>query len=96
MKKVFKYQFELRDRFELTLPSGAEFLHADTQDNTYLQSIWALVDPSHEDAEYKFLLCGTGHEIKHEEGFSLSHISTWKDGPCIWHLFQLIEIPFQT
>ena len=94
MKSVFKYKFAITDRFELSVPYGAEFLHAENQHG--VPTIWALVDPDHEPIEYKFLLCGTGHEIRYGKEYSLSHISTWQDDPLVWHLFELIKIPFQT
>ena len=90
MRKIFKYHVPVIDRFELSLPIGAEILKIDIQDSSMEKSfMWALVNPEAELEVRKFRLVGTGHPIEEE---NLHHISTFKmlGGRLMWHVFEIL------
>ena len=82
MKTVWKFSFEIKDTIKIKLPAFAEILHVETQGN--FPAMWCLVDDEAEYVEKTFYLRGTGHEVEK----NLVHISTWIDGPFVWHLFE--------
>lgn len=89
MLKVFKYQVEMSDYFELDLPEGARILIVDVQSN--IPWLWALVDPSAPSEKRLFRFAGTGHPIE-EDPDKLRFISTFKvdEGALIFHIFEVM------
>lgn len=61
MKRIFKYELPVADRFSLLLPDGAEILGVQTQHHTPV--LWAVVDPEAPMAILNFEMRGTGHEV---------------------------------
>jgi hypothetical protein len=43
MKKIFKYQAPVKEKFEMSLPAGAEIIRVDDVDGMFF--LWAIVDP---------------------------------------------------
>jgi hypothetical protein len=85
VKRVYRYDIPLVDQFSVQLPYGALVLSAGFHEGR--RSIWALVDVN-EIPRYDqyFRLCGTGHDITANVG---RYISTWTEGPLVWHLFEI-------
>lgn len=80
---IFKYPVEIGE-FSHQMPVGAKILTAALQNGE--PQMWAIVDKSQPVEERKFQVIGTGHE------FDLSDkrfISTFQQGPFVWHLFEL-------
>ena len=86
--KVFKYRLpEFNEgSFSLSLPEGAKILTVQVHQDW--PNIWALVSPDNPDEIRKFLLTGTGREIREKD---LRYIGTVqeKDGEYVWHLFEV-------
>ena len=85
MKKVYKYDIPIQDRFSFKMPFGAEILHFGIQYN--LLWIWVLVDTSKEMTERRFRLAGTGHDII-ETGIKYIGTVKMKHDRLVYHLFE--------
>lgn len=90
MLKVFKYQIEPNDYFELILPAGAEILDVAAQRDTVC--LWALVDPDAPKQVRRFRWAGTGHPIT-ENPKQLIHVSTFqmRGGELVFHIFEVLD-----
>ena len=87
MKEVWKYSVETRGNFQHQLPHGSDILKCEMQRGHPF--MWVLVEPDESRLVIrKFILVGTGHEIKDT---ILSHISTFQvqGGEDIFHLFEV-------
>ena len=84
-KVIWKYSLLIKDYNLIEMPFGAEILSFQLQYG--VPTIWALVDPTLEKAERRFILVGTGHDIK-ERG--LKYVGTIKmtDNNLVYHLFE--------
>jgi len=91
MKKViYKYELEVQDIIEVTMPIGAEILDLQVQNNT--PCLWALVDRSEGKEVRKFRTIGTGHYIWDKEIPCKKYIGTYQlQSGFVFHLF---EVPF--
>jgi len=85
--KVYKYDLTL-GYTPLILPVGAKILHFDIQRD--IPRIWVLVNPEASTEKRRFVIYGTGHEIK-ETKSKLKFIGTalMCDGHFVWHLFEV-------
>jgi len=85
LKTVWKFDFEITDRFEIAMPKYAGVLHVGLQHDK--PRMWALVDPHADKITRKFRVFGTGHAIPDEEltfiGTFLSHGDN-----LVWHIFE--------
>lgn len=71
---------------KVPIPRGAEILHIDYQDGQI--QIWALVDPNEPIIEQRtFFIVGTGSLLP-DTPTPLTHLTTLKSGPFIWHIFE--------
>ncbi len=91
-KAIYKYKLPLsisRDPV-VQMPRGAISLSANMQ-NGWL-CVWALVDPDMPLVDHLFSVLGTGHPVDamDEQG---AFIGTVFDGPYVWHVFDLGDIP---
>lgn len=84
MKTIWKYAVELKDRFEVDLPMGAEFLSVQSQFGR--PQMWWLVDPRMPVTKCRFAVHGTGHPV---EGKKI-YLGTFQihDGELVFHLFE--------
>lgn len=64
MMTVYKYQFEIKDQFDIDMPSSehTRILHVAVQNG--IPCIWALVEPAYGKWPRSFRLVGTGHPIE--------------------------------
>lgn len=90
MKKIFKYELEISDGFEIAMPEGAKILCVQTQRNEPM--IWVLVDPENKTVDRHFQVFGTGHELRQTEN-TLAYIGTFQinSGSLVFHLFENIK-----
>lgn len=87
MKTIYKYPLPIGGAYTLQLPVGAQVL--DVQDQHGAVQMWALVEMNAVGAENRtFAIYGTGHAIP--EGVPMLHISTFQQGPFVWHAFELL------
>lgn len=88
MRRVYKYEFPIRDAFTLELPQGAQILRAESQRGA--TCLWALVDPGQPLETRLFALRGTGHDISLA---NIAHVSTFQmlQGELVWHLFEVLQ-----
>jgi hypothetical protein len=86
--RIYKYDFQITDFLELSLPEGAEILHVQEQNQT--ARLWALVDTTAKLVTRKFSVVGTGAKIPFDLRRA-KYIATfsWLGGAFIWHLFEL-------
>lgn len=84
---VWKYPVTFRhDLAEVEMVRDARLLHADGHGQAV--EVWALVNPDEERREHRRLrIAGTGHPLD-DTGAGV-HVATWRDGPYVWHLFDL-------
>ena len=91
-RTVYKYPFSLHGLTTVTLPEGAQVLHAD-RDPAYPEgqgalALWALVDPTvPPDVRTPLVVLGTGHGCPPNTG---EHIGSTVDGPFVWHIFRAV------
>ena len=69
----------------VSIPIGAEILTVQEQYGE--PKLWALVDPSAEKEERKFVVYGTGHPVKENPG---KYINTFQmnGGTLVFHVFE--------
>lgn len=82
MSKVI-YKYDLVHTIEM--PKGAQILSIQMQGNQ--PTLWALVDLSAPMEDRHFATVGTGWTVG--EGFW--YITTYMDGPFVWHVFEAIQ-----
>ena len=89
MKKIFKYTIEESEP-TIEMPKGAEILSFREQYKNGL-CVWALVDTDKEKEERKFIIYGTGHEIKNPDDLKYIGNAFMGNGMLVWHLFEVIK-----
>ena len=84
---VYKYQLKDNSETQLELPTGAEILKVDIQDNAFC--LWAMVDPKAKKETRTFEIFGTGH---HMPDLSRRFINTFfaQGGAYVFHAFERI------
>jgi hypothetical protein len=86
MMTIYKYPFEIINRFTLALPRRAQFLHAGFHDG--VPCLWALVNPDNPPDVHHFRIYGTGHAIEEDVALDGKHLATFSQGYFVWHLFE--------
>lgn len=83
MRTVYKYRMVEPDGhvYVVPLPEDAEILWAEKD------WFWAEVHTEYPMQDRKFVVRGTGHPLNDNEYY----LSTWFDGPFVWHLFEVFE-----
>lgn len=81
MKKVWKYNLDLKEEFELVMPRQAKPIHVDLQNE--IPTIWVEVREDNEAVPYKIYCFGTGWDIPTE----LTHIGTVQLNGFVWHFY---------
>lgn len=81
---IYKYRLEVEDEQRISMPSGAQILTVQMQDNW--PHLWALVDPILASEERTILIRGTGHDAP---GVG-RYISTFQmqGGALVFHAFE--------
>lgn len=87
MNTVHEYFFPETGTLEIGLPLDAQPLHGDKQGNDWC--LWVLLDPTQEIVTRRFVIHGTGRGILRDPE-SMRHISTFLDGPFVWHMFEYL------
>jgi hypothetical protein len=86
MRAIYKYP--LRAFFNrVPIHEDGKLLHVAYDGAEHCLCVWAEIDTDHPICDRKIQLVGTGHEV-------LSggvYIGTAKDGPFVWHVYDLGE-----
>lgn len=85
MITIHKFPFPVTDRFDLRMPRDAIILRAECQAG--VPCLWAMVDTEAPMEDASFRIYGTGHPIDPDVIDGLSHVDTFQQGRCVWHLF---------
>ena len=87
MKTIWKYQLEVTDTQEISIPCNSKILSVQTQRNKPV--MWVLIDPDTEKFTKKFRIYGTDHPIETND---LIYIGTFQldEGSFIGHVFELV------
>jgi len=68
MKTVYKYSLQPTGYQQVTMPTGSQILTVQLQryEGSQYVSLWAIVETDNEPEQRRFLIAGTGQEIKHK------------------------------
>jgi hypothetical protein len=85
MKVIWKYQLELKDSQEISMPRGAKILTVQTQSG--IPCLWVLVDPERMFETKLIRIFGTGNDF---ELVDYKYIGTFQinKGDLIFHVFE--------
>lgn len=84
MRTIYKYEFEINDRFSLILPNKFHILKFGTDPNGR-PCLWAWIDTEMTKNQRNFRCYGTGHEI---DSSPSDYVDTFNQGPFVWHIFK--------
>lgn len=84
MLKIFKYELQIVDRQEISIPSPKRLLHVGEQDEKLF--VWSIVTPDIFVIYPTILrIFGTGHQIENED---ITFIGTVQmSNGLVWHIF---------
>lgn len=82
--KIFKYQ--IGDDIVVMMPKGAKVLCI--QEQYSVPNVWAMVDPSASLEARRFVIYGTGHEMRADRH---TYVGTFQmyQGALVFHVFEL-------
>ena len=84
-RRIFKYPLEKLDTDQrVDMPQGAKVRHTGMQNGRI--TIWADVNADQAPETRRFIVRGTGHDIREGAEF----VGTVMDGPFVWHLFEML------
>ena len=84
---IWKFELGWRNVTMLAMPANAKILTAQLRDKRIC--LWVLYSPSNAVQVRKFMIIGTGKEIKHKDIKKENYISTVQDGKYVWHVFEI-------
>jgi len=89
-KSIWKFALETIDIQHIEMPTDAEILTIQTQDE--IPCIWALVNPDAPKRTVYFEIFGTGDRIR--DTTKRKYIGTYqlRKGSLVFHCFQLIDL----
>lgn len=85
-KRIYKYELEIEDGQNISLPIGAEILDAQMQSDKLC--MWCLVNPKVPTEIRNFEIFGTGHPVLSDMGTSRKYIATVQTRGLVFHLFE--------
>ena len=84
MSRILKYRLTPDHPCHVTMPQGAQLLHAGAQDGAVF--VWALVRGENVAEDRRFHVYGTGHTIDQAD---LIHVGTLQmQNGLVWHVFE--------
>jgi len=95
MKTIWKYEIKPSHEIqEIILPFGSRFLSVIEQDMK-LQLYVSVEHPkSAHDSPHRYIVVGTGWDLEFVNEWFKNHIGTVIQGPFVWHVFELEDLPF--
>jgi len=83
---IWRYDFEIEDRVVVTMPQGAQILHATRSDRKeWGVAVWAQVDPEVPATARVIYVRGTGHPLGSAAG--ARYIGPVFEPPLVFHVF---------
>lgn len=82
MKKIYKYELDIRGEQVVQMPHNPEILSVQMQGEVIC--VWALVNTTYNDTAYIFEIFGTGDTI---DNFIREYVGTVQDRSMVWHVF---------
>ena len=83
MATIWKYTFDIADKFYLTVPRDAKFLSVQVQDGK--PTMWFMVRDMDERVRIWFRVYGTGNPFS--DGIFDKYLGTIQMPPFVWHVF---------
>ena len=87
MKSIWKYV--LQPECTIEMPGGAQVLAVREQGQDIC--LWALVDPSAEKVERRFVGFGTGHDVP-DQSMAFLGTAHLAGGALVFHVFELLPL----
>lgn len=95
MKTIYKYPITPRHEVqELWLPLGSKILSVIEQDMQIQLYVSLEYPEAPKEAKHRFMVVGTGWELDYEGELFPRFIGSVKQGPFVWHVFELDDLPF--
>jgi hypothetical protein len=86
MNTIWKFPVEVADRFVVPMPSGAEVLSVQMQNDVPV--MWARVDDTAPVVDREFAVHGTGHPVPSNRGRFIGSFQML-GGRLVFHLFEI-------
>lgn len=90
MKTVHKYPLSLAEDNHIVAHENAWFFDAQIQYEKIC--VWAVVDTDEPPVTKHIGVFGTGNPLPEDK--NLRHIGTVQQPPFVWHIFEILPIPF--
>lgn len=87
MRTIYKYPFNIGDRFVVSMPAGAVVLSCQVQAGT--PCLWAMVETDRPPELRVFGVFGTGHPLPADLGPDSEFLGTLVMGRLVWHVWEL-------
>jgi hypothetical protein len=88
MKKIYKYELEIKDCQTIILPFDYEILSVQSQNNKLV--LWAMVYPDNSLQQVTFNIVGTGNPIATDTQNWLYLASVQMFNGLVWHVFETL------
>ena len=85
---IWKFELQITDLQEVTMPDGAELLSVANQNGSLC--LWAMVDPDlSKEKRHRYIeIIGTGNPILVDVAIDRKFIGTAVVSPFVWHVFE--------
>lgn len=83
MKTIHKYELKQTTAQTISVPQGADFLHAGLDANGSI-CVWAMVDPNRPLKNVTINIFGTGHVFT---WLPTTHLGSFVQDCYVWHVF---------
>lgn len=84
---IWKYSLGPTDAHTLSVPKGAEFIHADIQNGEFF--VWAIIPDEIADHENRYILIAPTGGPGDDRLVARDHINTFLDKGYVWHVFEV-------
>jgi hypothetical protein len=94
MKVIYKYPFEIKERFKLEIPKGAQVLKVGFDKKIDMFCFWCLIDGANRTEERGFAVVGTGQFEEILQGhLETKYVATIesRDEQFVWHIFEILR-----
>lgn len=85
MRTIYKYQLEITDFQDISMPECSHIIHVAEQDGKLC--LWALVDNEVNSMKRRIQIVGTGNPMPYDARV-VRHIGSVIMSPFVWHVFE--------
>lgn len=86
-REIWKYELDITDRQDVSMPKGAKVLAVQMQREAV--TLWAEVDPQAKREPRHFRIFGTGHPMPLQTmGYEDVYIGTVQERSFVWHVYE--------